>query len=76
MPEEHIKRLRQSLEDVAATGDTEADELLSHLGASAEERDENLLDRLNEAALRWQATHPELSRLIGRVADLLSAEGI
>jgi hypothetical protein len=73
MPQEHMERLRRYLEEAASDGDDEARTLLAEIGDS---KDEGLVDRLNEAALRWQASHPELSRLLGRVADLLSAEGI
>ena len=71
MPQEHMERLRRYLEEAAAGGDDDARALLAEL-----DEDEGRIDRLNEAALRWQASHPELSRLLGRVADLLSAEGI
>ena len=43
---------------------------------SDEETPDGLIERFQEASLRWQSSHPELSRLVGRVADLLSAEGI
>ena len=75
MPQEHIKKLRDSLAEAADAGEVHAGELLAHMDADEEPTD-GLIERFREASLRWQSSHPELSRLVGRVADLLSAEGI
>jgi hypothetical protein len=69
--------LRRCLEQAAFVGDDEARALPAEIDQPG---DEGLVDRLDEAALRRQAFHPELSRPrsshLGRVADLVRAEGI
>jgi hypothetical protein len=72
---DHMEELRRSLHDAMAAGNEEAAELLDRIEAD-EESGGGLVDRLNEAALRWEVSHPELSRIVTRVVDFLSAEGI
>ena len=67
------------------------DELSQHLESAAEPTEdledavrvfdddgdsEALLDRLREGALRFESSHPELSGVIARVIDSLTAAGI
>jgi hypothetical protein len=70
-----MEELRRSLHDAMASGNEEAAELLDRIEAD-EDGSGGLVDRLNEAALRWEVSHPELSRVVTRVVDFLSAEGI
>jgi Domain of unknown function (DUF4404) len=71
---DHMEELRRSLHDAMASGNEEAAELLDRI--EADDQGGGLVDRLNEAALRWEVSHPELSRIVTRVVDFLSAEGI
>ncbi len=45
-------------------------------GAEPEEESPSLIQRLTEAAERFEASHPRLSAAVGRVVDALAALGI
>ena len=79
---EELDSLREPLGQAAAAGNDAARELLGHVdsylddGTETPEKKRSLVTRLNDAALRFESSHPTLSTAITRVADFLSAEGI
>lgn len=79
---EELDSLREPLGQAAAAGNEEARELLGHVdaylsdGKESPEKKRSLVTRLNDAALRFESSHPTLSIAIARVSDFLSAEGI
>ena len=72
----HLDELHGHLEDLG--DDPDADELRRRLAGYREnpEDDPDFTDRLKESALSFEVSHPELSRFITGVVDVLSAAGI
>jgi hypothetical protein len=75
--------LRRQLEELAerlrhhGPPGPRTDELQSHVSDALEQdRHEGLGERLEEAAVEFEAEHPDLSTTLLRVADALSAGGI
>jgi hypothetical protein len=54
----------------------EIEELLARPRQVPPARPHALLERLDEAAKRFEVTHPDLTGVIGRVVDALSTMGI
>lgn len=50
--------------------------ILEQEPAQAEDEEKSIVDRLNDAALRFEESHPTLANTIGRLADLLAQMGI
>jgi len=83
---ENLERLHQELAssesiDAASRGllvdvlhDIEA--VLERDESEAAGEGESLIDRLRETTSRFEETHPALTELVGRIADLLSRLGI
>lgn len=79
---EHLENVRAQLHEAAGTGDTDAAELADRVGAylessepTAEDHDD-LVDRLGDAARRFEMNHPTLSHALQSVIDSLTASGI
>lgn len=76
-----LEKLRQELHE-GADIDSESRELLAGLAREIEaaidsdERGESLGDRLRVATERFEETHPSLTAIVGRIADMLSSVGI
>lgn len=64
------ERSRELLRSVLADIETALDR------AEEEEREESLIDRLREAALEFEGSHPQLVNAVGRVVDQLAKMGI
>ncbi len=82
MGEEELRRrledLHERLGDVDEDG-VDTDELREHVRRYRPDDDREeaaLVDRLRRAALRFEASHPELSREIASIIDSLTAAGI
>ena len=83
---EDLERLHQELArsesvDAVARGlltdvlhDIEA--ILEHSEPETAVADESLIDRLRETTSHFEKSHPTLTELVGRIADLLSRLGI
>ncbi len=73
--------LRAHLEDLAhrlhLTDDDRAKDLGSDVQRAIDEDEhEGLGEKLNESAVHFETSHPELSNVLLRVADFLSASGL
>lgn len=79
---EHLERVHGQLNEAASSGDDDAGELADQVGAylaadePTDQDHEALLDRLRKGVLRYEASHPELSRTFQGVIDSLTASGI
>lgn len=80
---EDLERLRRELQEGpeldAETRRQLADlmqEIEATIGPEGEARDESLGDRLRTATERFEESHPSLTAVVGRIADLLSGIGI
>lgn len=51
-------------------------ELLDHRGEQQEHKYKNLADRLRESIDQFEASHPNLTMLMGQLADALAKMGI
>lgn len=78
----HLNQLRRELAD-AQELDAETREALSDIAARIERLlgtsgagHESLRDRLESTALRFEAEHPNLARLLGEVSDTLAKLGV
>jgi hypothetical protein len=76
--------LRKMLEDLAqrlhlhrGEGEERARELHGHVRAALEhDEHEGLVDRLTEAEVEFESSHPDLADALRRIADALGAAGI
>ena len=79
---EHLEEVQGQLQNAASAGQEDASELADHVGAylasdePSDEDHEALLERLRRGVLRYEASHPELSRTVQSVIDSLTASGI
>lgn len=74
-PEEHFDELGKRLEERAAEGDEDARATLERLEKFRNDPEDDALDWLNEAAIRWESEHPELANIAVRVINALTAGG-
>jgi len=83
--EEILEELREALEAADDLDDEARDrlrnaarEIQQTVGVEREgaDDDQSMLDRLNEAIESLEAKHPNLTAIVGRVADALSDLGI
>lgn len=79
--EEHLRRLADELAEAAAAGNEMAGEALErvqrHLEAEGDGDDDgDLTDRLSDAVLHLEASHPQLAATIQAVINSLTASGI
>jgi chromosome segregation ATPase len=85
------KDLQQKLNDLHAEiervqdVDDEARQMLTHLqqdienlleGSSDAEAHQSLIERLNEAINQFEVTHPDMTKSMGQLLDLLARLGI
>jgi hypothetical protein len=75
MSEQHFEDLGKKLAEAAEQGDEEAKAVLDRLNKFKDDPDDDSLDWLNEAAVRWESEHPELANLAVRVVNALTAGG-
>jgi hypothetical protein len=83
---ERIREILGELEQIEAVDQDARDRLASVLediraavaesGEEAPDEHASLLERLNEAAQHFEESHPNLTAMVGRVADSLSNLGI
>ena len=79
---DHLEEVQGQLQDAADAGHDDAGELAEQVGAylssdePSDEEHEALLERLRRGVLRYEASHPELSRTVQSVIDSLTASGI
>ena len=77
MGEEIRKRLDELSEHLVSSDHPDTHDLKSAVEAFDADGDrEVLLDRLRDGALRFEASHPDLSSVVARVIDSLTAAGI
>lgn len=76
MPDQHFEELGRKLSEAAESGDENARAVLARLGQFKDDPDDNSLDWLNEAAVRWESEHPELAQIAVRLINALTAGGL
>jgi len=76
MSDEVRKRIVELSEHLEAS-DADTQDLQSAVESfGADGNSDDLVDRLREGALRFESSHPELSAVVARVIDSLTAAGI
>ena len=80
---EDLERLRRELREGPDVDDETRQQLASlmqeiegAIGQSGEVGDDSLGERLRAATERFEESHPSLTAVVGRIADLLSGMGI
>ena len=77
MNDEIRRRIDELSEHFDSSADSATEDLKSAVEAYDDDGDhEALADRLRESALRFESSHPELSAVIARIIDSLTAAGI
>ena len=77
MSDEVRKRIVELSEQLDASDEPTANDLKSAVQAFDADGDrEAFLDRLRDGALRFESSHPEVSAVVARVIDSLTAAGI
>lgn len=76
MSDEHFEELGRKLSAAAASGDEDAREVLQKLTRFQEDPEDDSLEWLNEAAIRWESEHPELANVAVKVINALTAGGL
>ena len=72
----HTESLPESEREFVDALYEEIEELLARPRHEPQVRPQPLLDRLEDAAKRFEVSHPDLTGVIGRVIDSLSTMGI
>jgi hypothetical protein len=75
MPEQHFEELGRKLSEAADSGDEDAREVLEWLNKFKDDPDDDSLDWLNEAAIKWESEHPELANVAVSLINALTAGG-
>lgn len=75
MSEQHFEELGRQLSEAAESGDEDAKAVLDRLNQFKEDPDDDSLDWLNEAAIKWESEHPELATIAVRLINALTAGG-
>jgi hypothetical protein len=74
---DEIRRRINELSEHLESTDDDTDDLKNAVKAYDDDGDhEALADRLREGALRFESSHPELSGVLARIIDSLTAAGI
>lgn len=76
MADEHFEELGRKLSEAAESGDEDARLVLDRLGQFEADPDDESLDWLHEAAVRWESDHPELAEIAVKVINALTAGGL
>ncbi|MDH3189836.1 MAG: DUF4404 family protein [Acidimicrobiia bacterium] len=76
MSDQHFEELGRKLSEAAASGDEDAQAVLERLGQFEADPEDDSLDWLNEAAVRWESEHPELAQVAVKVINALTAGGL
>ena len=77
MNDEIRRRIDELSEHLEASADGATDDLKDAVRAYDDDGDhEALAGRLREGALRFESSHPELSGVLARIIDSLTAAGI
>ncbi len=77
MNDEVRKRVTELHDHLDASDASGASELKHAVAAYDDDGDQHaFVDRLREGALRFESSHPELSAVVARVIDSLTAAGI
>lgn len=75
MTDEHFEELGRKLSEAADSGDADAMAVLDRLNQFKGDPDDDSLDWLNEAAVKWESEHPELAEIAVRLINALTAGG-
>ncbi|HEY5890748.1 MAG TPA: hypothetical protein VIW94_08635 [Acidimicrobiia bacterium] len=75
MNDEHFEELGRKLSQAADSGDADARAVLDRLNQFKDDPDDDSLDWLNEAAVKWEIEHPELANIAVRLINALTAGG-
>lgn len=75
MSQQDFEELGRKLSEAADSGDADARAVLDRLNQFKEDDDDDSLDWLNEAAIKWESEHPELANLAVRLINALTAGG-
>ncbi len=75
MTDEHFEELGRKLSEAADSGDADAMAVLDRLNQFKDDPDDDSLDWLNEAAVKWESEHPELANVAVRLINALTAGG-
>lgn len=75
MSQQDFEELGRKLSEAADNGDADARAVLDRLNQFKEDDDDDSLDWLNEAAIKWESEHPELANLAVRLINALTAGG-
>lgn len=75
MSDNDFEELGRKLSEAADGGDDEAEAVLDRLNKFRDDPEDDSLDWLNEAAIRWESEHPELAEVAVRVINALTAGG-
>lgn len=77
MGDEVAKRIVELSDQLDATDEPAAEDLKDAVKTYSDDGDhEAFRDRLHDGALRFESSHPELSGVVARVIDSLTALGI
>lgn len=76
MSDEHFEELGRKLSEAAASGDEDAKQVLDRLSKFQGDSEDDSLEWLNEAAIRWESEHPELANVAVKVINALTAGGL
>ena len=77
MEDEIRERIGELSDHLEAADESSVDELKEAVKAYDDDGDHDaFLSRLREGALRFESSHPELSGVVARVIDSLTAAGI
>jgi hypothetical protein len=76
MPEREFEELDRKLSERAEAGDTDANQLRERLARFRDDPEDDELDWLSEAAIRWESEHPELANIAVRVINTLTSGGL
>lgn len=76
MSDEHFEELGRKLSEAAASGDEDAKQVLDRLSKFQGDPEDDSLEWLNEAAIRWESEHPELANVAVKVINALTAGGL
>jgi hypothetical protein len=75
MSDQHFEELGRKLSEAADSGDEDARTVLERLNQFKDNPEDDSLDWLSEAAIRWESDHPELANVAVSFINALTAGG-
>lgn len=76
MAPQDFEELGRRLSEAAESGDEHARAVLERLRRYEGDPEDEELDWLSEAAIRWESEHPELANIAVRVINTLTSGGL